>query len=372
VASSKYNSVVVPSSGTYTVSIGGAAGASGWSTAVAPNYGAGGLGTSLTFNLALTSGEVVTAVGGCTGFGNLGGLGFANGGSSGFQPQPTYGSGNTNAINFTPALNGVGGGGGGATALCLSPSGTSTGTTTTGITCTAGEPGEATTPLCSSTSPSSTCVLAIAAGGGGGGTAYSTTTNSLTVNTNCTATAADLNGTGAGGAGTSGTSFTGTWAGTTYAAGNGYYWPGTTGGGGSGTAPQYPTTASSTNPSATSNTGGYVGNGGNGGYASTTAPNSPGAGGGGAGFVGGWADPWAFAGATSVPADANPATSGGYLSGAGSATGCGAGGGSSWSLVQSTVGKNSSGVGSISVLYDPGATSQQTTATEVPIYSSTT
>jgi len=384
VATTDEGSVAVPSTGTYTMQIAGAPGAGGWSTAGAGNYGNGGPGTSLTFSVSLTSGEVITAVGGCSGFGNLGGLGFANGGSSGFQPQPTYGSGNSNSgspngvANYTPALNGIGGGGGGASALCLSP----VGTTTSTVVCTAGEPGKSTTPLCITAVASSltgTCVLAIAGGGGGAGTTYSSSANSLPVSTGCTA--ADNYGTGGSGAGTAGTAYSGSWGGTSYAS-TGQYWSGTTGGGtaatapgaggGQGTAAAYPTTSSKGNPDPTTSTGGYVGNGGNGGFAATGYPNTPGAGGGGGGFVGGWADPWNFSG-QSVPTDANPASTGGYLSGAGTAAGCGAGGGSSWSLVGTTTsGSNTTGGGSITVLYDPAAASQQTTVNQVPIYSSTT
>ena len=105
--------VSVPNTGTYTLTVGGGSGASGWQTAGAGKFGSGGAGSELTFKVTLTALQQLTVVAGCGGFGNLGGLGFGNGGSSGFQPQGTYIS-NSDSLNGTPVLNGAGGGGGGA------------------------------------------------------------------------------------------------------------------------------------------------------------------------------------------------------------------------------------------------------------------
>ena len=82
--------ISVPNTGTYTLTVGGGSGASGWETAGSGNFGNGGSGSELTFKATLTALQQLTVVAGCGGFGNLGGLGFGNGGSSGFQPQGTY------------------------------------------------------------------------------------------------------------------------------------------------------------------------------------------------------------------------------------------------------------------------------------------
>ena len=307
-------------------------------------------------------------MGGCAGFGNLGGLGFANGGSSGFQPQGTYSS-PTNT-NGTPSLNGVGGGGGGAGAVCIS------GPKVTSPTCTQNTKGTAGTAFCGSTVPtsSSTCVLAIAGGGGGGGTDYSASyTGGLSINTNCTA------GSGlSGGGGLIGQSST---ADPTADGGN--YYPGVPGpgGGSTETAKVAPTSGAGYNPGPTnygtppSGSDTSVGNGGNGGYYSGSGYSANGvslggigAGGGGGGLQGGWADPWNTA-SQSVPTEANP--TGGYLSGSGSAGECGAGGGSSWLAPLATnasVGNNNGGSGTITLLQLPTGTSSVSGTSGEPIF----
>ncbi len=368
--------VTLPNSGTYTLGVGGGAGANGWQTAGSGDFGTGGSGSELTFRVpGLSAGQQLTVVAGCAGFGPLGGIGFSDGGSSGFQPQGQVAP--TNTINFTPFLNGVGGGGGGSSAICLSPSGVSNPTCTEN------------TPLCTTNSPTTTCLIALAGGGGGGGTecaaqCSTTTPPVLNLSTDCTTTSPDLAGEGLSSA-TGATNWTGYWDGTSYSAnGPGTSYTGAAGGGGGATsgAPQsydgdntYPDSPSGGNPQ----------NGGNGGwYAGPGYPNSVsttlggiGAGGGGAGFEGGWADAWAATtSGPSVPTDANPgATSGSnaYLT-TGSAAECGAGGGSSWvaGIVSNTVaGSNSQTNGTIQVFFDPPGQSQPTATSQVPVYSTT-
>ncbi len=323
--------VSLPNSGTYTISIGGGAGAGGWATSGSSDIGTGGSGTLITFRLVgLTAGQELTVVAGCGGFGPLGGIGLSDGGSSGFQPQGQVTP--TNTTNETPDLNGVGGGGGGSSGICLSPAGT------TGVTCTES------TPLCNSVSPTSTCLVSLAGGGGGGGTECSTqcTTSLISISTDCTTTSPDLNGGGL--SSTTGTSsWSGYWDGSSYTSSSNSYGTVFTGagGGGGGATSGAPQSYDGDNAYPNSPTGGNPQNGGNGGWyagpgyptAVSTTLGGIGAGGGGAGFEGGWADPWAATTfGQSVPTDANPgatSASNAYET-TGSATECGGGGGSSW------------------------------------------
>ncbi len=373
--------ISVPNTGTYTLTVGGGSGATGWQTAGAGKFGTGGSGSELTFKATLTALQQLTVVAGCGGFGNLGGLGFGNGGSSGFQPQGTYIS-DSDPVNGTPVVNGAGGGGGGASALCLSNS------NVTSPTCTSS------TPLCTDTSPGSgvTCVLAIAGGGGGGGTDYVCSGAScpqLALNTDCTTTGSDLNGGGGLGTTASANSFSGSWSPGTEGSGGAstthyYYGAGTagaTGGSSSTTSSGQPQSYSGSNPAPNSATGGSVSNGGNGGWylgsGILTTYGGIGAGGGGGGFQGGWADPWEPSG-QAVPTDANPnatSTSNQFLTGSsGSAAECGAGGGSSWLTGVATnvqTGGNSSTNGTVTVLYDPPGSSQISSSSQVPVYQNT-
>jgi len=303
------SSITVQQSGTYTVDLAGASGAGGWATSGAGNYGTGGPGSTLGFQVPLDQGEQLTFVGGCTGFGDLGGLGFSNGGSSGLAVQD-FGQGNAGDSNSngTPVLTGVGGGGGGSSAVCLTSPSVNAGTSTP--TCTAGEPnGSGTnspTPLCTTTDPSGfsgTCVLAIAGGGGGGG-AYGGA-----VDTGCNGAGNNGNGGLTEGA-SPGTAFNGYWDGTSYTVGT--WWPGAGVPGKPLTNAGAPTAYTNPNPDPTRLNGGYVGNGGNGAYNYHGYPPDPrsGAGGGGGGFVGGWADPWWYGAVPwgqSLPTSADPA-----------------------------------------------------------------
>jgi hypothetical protein len=248
--------VSVPNTGTYTLTVGGGSGASGWQTAGAGKFGSGGSGSELTFRVTLTALQQLTVVAACGGFGNLGGLGFGNGGSSGFQPQGTYIS-NSDSLNGTPVLNGAGGGGGGASALCLSNG------NVTSPTCTAS------TPLCLDTSPASsvTCVLAVAGGGGGGGTDYvcrGASCPQLALNTDCTRTGSDMNGGGGLSATSTANSFSGSWSAGTAGSGTGssthYFYgagaAGATGGSSSATSSSQPQSYSGANPAPNTPTGG--------------------------------------------------------------------------------------------------------------------
>jgi hypothetical protein len=369
--------VALPNSGTYTLGIGGGSGASGWQTAGSGDFGSGGPGSELTFRVAgLSAGQQLTVVAGCAGFGPLGGIGFSDGGSSGFQPQGQETP--TNTINYTPFLNGVGGGGGGSSAICLSPSGV------TNPTCTEN------TPLCTTNAPTATCVIALAGGGGGGGTECSTQCSTTTppvisLSTDCTTTSSDLTGEGLSSP-TGAANWTGYWDGTSYSSnGPGTTYTGATGGSGGGATSGAPQSYDGDNTYPNSPSGGNPENGGNGGwYAGPGYPNAVsstlggiGAGGGGAGFEGGWADPWAATTfGQSVPTDANPAatsSSNAYLT-TGSAAECGAGGGSSWvtGIASSTVaGSNSQTNGTVQVFYDPPGQSEATATSQVPVYSTT-
>jgi hypothetical protein len=367
--------VSLPNSGTYTISIGGGAGAGGWATAGSSDIGTGGSGTLITFRLAgLTAGQELTVVAGCGGFGPLGGIGLSDGGSSGFQPQGQVTP--TNTTNETPDLNGVGGGGGGSSGICLSPSGT------TGATCTEG------TPLCNTLSPTSTCLVALAGGGGGGGTECSTqcTTSLISLSTDCTTTSPDLNGGGLSSA-TGTSSWTGYWDGSAYTSSSNSYgtvFTGATGGGGGATtgAPQ---SYDGDNTYPNSPTGGNPQNGGNGGWyagpgyptAVSTTLGGIGAGGGGAGFEGGWADPWAATTfGQSVPTDANPgatSASNAYET-TGSSTECGGGSGSSWvtGVATDTVGgSNPQTNGTISVYYLPPGQTEENSTSQISVYQTT-
>ena len=373
--------VAAPADGTYIISASGGEGASGWSTAGAANVGLGGPGAQVSFIVNLTKNENITAVGGCAGFANLGGLGWANGGSSGFQPQGTYGS-PWNGGNYTPVLNGVGGGGGGASAVCLSLS------TVTHPLCTSSNATGPGTALCTPIMPNTTtptCVVAIAGGGGGGGTNYCTGSTScaggsnatLSINTDCTPGTGGVNLNGGGG-------LLGVASSGTYNSG-GLVYPGVTGGGG-GVATGAPDSFEGVNPGPTTSTqppttaDASTSNGGNGGWyegsgSSASSPNGGiGAGGGGGGLQGGWADPWAASG-TSVPTDANPAASSAgtaYLT-TGSTNECGAGAGSSWVFSGGTsisTGSNNGGPGTVSVLQIPSGTSSVTGVQTIPIFNS--
>ena len=140
--SASSTSFSVPSTGTWTLSVGGGGGAAGLATppsgsSLTSVNGLGGPGALVTLKVPLTAGQGLEAVVGCDGFSDIGGQGFTNGG---------YGN--------------DGGGGGGSSALCLEGQGASTCSHTTSNFCTSSNtpPGQG-----------SWCVLAIAGGGGGGG-----------------------------------------------------------------------------------------------------------------------------------------------------------------------------------------------------------
>lgn len=142
----------VPATGTWTLSVAGGGGASGYG-GTAVHLDNGGAGADLTVTMHLTIGEQLTAVVGCPGFKAGGGAGFTEGANSG------SGVAKPGVSSSSDGATGIGGGGGGSSALCLGSACPPTSSWSSSDWC----PKSFSSPL---TNPS--CLLALAGGGGGG------------------------------------------------------------------------------------------------------------------------------------------------------------------------------------------------------------
>lgn len=146
----------VPATGTWTLSVAGGGGASGYGGYVGKtpvHLDNGGAGADLTVTMHLTIGEQLTAVVGCPGFKAGGGAGFTEGANSG------SGVAQAGVSSSSDGATGIGGGGGGSSALCLGSACPPTSSWSSSDWC----PKSFSSPP---TNPS--CLLALAGGGGGG------------------------------------------------------------------------------------------------------------------------------------------------------------------------------------------------------------